>query len=169
MSRPSKCSSLPERRRRFRTEGGAPHNMIRPSLALVLVRNVHLGAAQKGRRAAARSRAAGERVPSTAGPVRSVTSGLFVLPADAGGAAGGVGGAVGGVSQLRRPGGSGGSLQPCAAHHHRQHVLPCDSGRAAAGSCPPVPLVPPVFTSAGRGKSMWFLGLCRFSPSLAPS
>lgn len=54
--------------------------------------------------------------------------------ANAGGAPGGVGRAVRGVAQLRCPGGSRCSLQSCAAHHHRQHVLPCHSGCAAAGS-----------------------------------
>lgn len=63
-----------------------------------------------------------------------------MLLANAGGASGGVGGAVWGVAQLRCPGGISCSLQSCAAHHHRQHVLPCDSGCAAAGSLfPPHP------------------------------
>lgn len=78
--------------------------------------------------------------------------------ANAGGAPGGVGGAVRGLPQLRRPGGLGCSLQPCAAHHHRQHVLPGHSGRAAAGR-----LLPPRPSVAHLTKLV--LGLFRFSPS----
>ena len=88
---------------------------------------------------------------------KALTSRIFLVLANAGGASGGVGGAVWGVAQLGCPRGFSCSLQPCAAHHHRQHVLPCDSGCAAAGS-----LFPPRLPVGKVSKALLFLGSLDF-------